>query len=250
MSLNPDALTWTALLGQWMDFAASNTVAPNTPESRAWADSVTDVITLQALTFALRELSRVPAEDRGVARERAAWLIERHAGHLDEVWRGIEMPLAMLDMLTDVRRALDRSVYAGSIELIHASDQPGVMPELDPPDDATWLAVMQPGTLIMPGEPIAWWIGPTPLSTRDVRAEPIAVPRQVYRQTDEAGMIARDVIQPIDAASPPGLPLLVPLRADGETIGRFTLDPETWEARQRAALSTPVIDIDVRDDDG
>ena len=36
-----------------------------------------------------------------------------------------------------------------------------------------------------------------------------------------------------------GLPLLVPLLDDGETIGHFTVEATEWEARQRAAWPKP-----------
>jgi hypothetical protein len=229
-----------------MDFARASLAAPDDAEGRAWRDSVTDVITLQAVTFALRDLGQVAAEERSVARERATWLIERHAGHLDEVWRGIEMPPTMLDMLTDARIALERSVYAGAVELIWSDNLPTVVPAFDLPADADWLVVMQPGTIVMTGEPIAWWIGGAGLHLEGALREANDRPRQVYRRIDGAGMIAGDIVQPIDEESPAGLPLLVPLRADGEDLGAFTMDAEEWLDRQRSAMSGDVIAVDDR----
>jgi len=57
------------------------------------------------------------------------------------------------------------------------------------------------------------------------------------RVFDDAGRIVRDVIAPVDAPMPAGMPLLVPLRLEGRPVGHFTMDAQTWLARQRAAMT-------------
>ncbi|MEM7229953.1 MAG: hypothetical protein AAF432_14185 [Planctomycetota bacterium] len=242
--LHPESLAWTALLGRWMDFARASLALPDDAEGNAWRDSVTDIITLQAVTFALAELSSIPADDRDVSRDRASWLIERHAGNLDTVWRGMPMPEMMLEMLDDAKVALRRSVYAGAVELVYTGSSPMVMEAVGAPGEATWFMIMQPGTIVMPNEPVAWWIDSPGIAIADCSAEPNDRPRQVYRQLNDAGQITGDLVLPVDAASPPGVPLLVPLRAGGESVGSFTMNADDWLARQRAAMTGDEIPVE------
>ena len=117
------------------------------------------------------------------------------------------------------------------------------MPALDEAlleGDMGTLAVAQPGTLIMPGEPVAWWCGFDGSALADAlpncALEQPFLPAQVYRQLGDDGHMERDVILAVTDDPEPGLPLLVPLRQHGEPIGRFTVDAETWERQQRAGL--------------
>ena len=102
---------------------------------------------------------------------------------------------------------------------------------------------MQPGTLALPGSPVAWWTECTLPSTLqaqigaegaglEVRSGP---PVQVYRELDEHGRVLGDLVETLDSL-PAGLPLLVPICLDGESIGRFTVEAEGWAAANDAAL--------------
>jgi hypothetical protein len=75
------------------------------------------------------------------------------------------------------------------------------------------------------------------------RQRAVSMPRQVYRQLDEEGRITRDVVAPLDAELPPGMPLLVPLYEQGRPLGHFTLEAEAWEAQQTAAMAGELIPV-------
>lgn len=246
--LNSEILTWTALLTQWMDFARAALSMPDDAEGECWRESVTSIINLQAVTFALADLMRLEDDDRPLARDRAAVLIREHAGRLDQIWRGRPMPDHLMEMIGDAQSALEVAAYAGAVELCWSGPGAMVMPSVPLGEPVGTLALMQPGTIVMPGEPVAWWVD---RDSREIeRALPrcrrrgsaddeeprAAVPRQVYRQIDDAGRIVRDVLAPITAPAPPGLPLLVPICEGGRPIGHFTVEAEVWEAQQRAAM--------------
>ena len=109
-------------------------------------------------------------------------------------------------------------------------------------DDASQrgtLAVMQPGTIAMPGEPVAWWCGrPAPHidEAAPLERRTATEPLQVYRELDGRGRFVADRIASIEDDLTAGLPLLTPILLDGVRIGRFLQPRDTWLAMQRAAL--------------
>jgi hypothetical protein len=245
--LHPEALTWTALLGKWMDFAKASLALPDDAEGDRWRASVTAVINLQAVTFALADLAQLPQGQRPFGRDRAEVMIRDNAGQLEQIWRGEPMPDELLEIGHDAHRALERSIFAGATELIWAGDEPLVMPAVPVDGEDGTLAVMQPGTIVMPGEPVAWWVerdGALIIEALDgcAQREPL-VPHQVYRQIDESGHITGDLVAPMDAELPAGMPLLVPLYERGRRIGHFTVDAETWLEQQRAAMTGSTIPV-------
>jgi hypothetical protein len=113
------------------------------------------------------------------------------------------------------------------------------------------LAVMPPGTIAMPGEPVCWWCGreapvmlePAPATAETQRTSPPVLilqqnlaPLQVYRELDDRGRFVKDTVAPITDDLLAGLPLLVPILLDGVSIGRFLHARVDWLAMQRAAL--------------
>ncbi|MDY7108979.1 MAG: hypothetical protein SYC29_10125, partial [Planctomycetota bacterium] len=228
MELHPETLTWTALLGTWMDYARASVAAPKDAEGDRWRAAVPAVINLQAVTFALADLARLPVEDRPLARDRAELLIVDNAAKLHELWRGEEMPESLIEISEDARAALERSVFTGAVELVFEGPGTMVMPAAPIDGEEGTLAIMQPGTIVMPGEPVAWWVerdgSPIAQAVPGCRQREVNMPRQVYRQLDEEGRITGDVVAPLDAELPPGMPLLVPLYEQGRPIGHFTLE--------------------------
>lgn len=253
--LRPEILSWTALLGRWMDFAAASLAIPEEADGDRWRASVAPVISLQAVTFALGDLERLDMEDRPYARDTAAVLIRDAAEALGRIWDRAARPALIEEIVRDAPLALEAAVFVGAIELVYApagAEEPMVMPEVPIPNVRGTLAVMQPGTLVMPGEPVAWWVerdgAPIEDALDGCSRRTGGVARQVYRQFGEDGSIVRDVVVPVLADPVPGMPLLVPLSRDGEPIGRFTLDAVEWEKRQRDGLRAalvPVVDAEV-----
>ena len=75
---DPQALTWAAMLGRWVDFARSSVALPDDAEGRKLKASVPDLIQLQAVWFALQHLDDLPPDERALGRDRAGVLITRH----------------------------------------------------------------------------------------------------------------------------------------------------------------------------
>jgi len=246
--LRPESLTWTVLLGRWVEFAKASVALPADDEGARWRGSVAAVINLQAVTFALGDLGRLGSEERALGRDKAEVLIRENAGVLEGVWRGEVMPGSLMELCGDAREALEMSAYAGVVELVWEGPGPMVMPRIEAGKAWGTLAVMQPGTIVMPGEPVAWWVDRDGTVLEGalagcVKHEP-RVPRQVYRQIDENGRITGDMIAALNAEPPAGMPLLVPLFERGRPVGHFTLEAERWEAQQRAAMEGEMIGLE------
>ncbi len=252
-----DPISWIALVARWVEVArASRAIAIGNPRVR---DSIAPLISIEANTAALRELTRVAEQDRAHARALAELSIRSAAGELDRLWRGEEWPEELHDACSAAERALRHAVYAGLEELVVTGDAPFEVPEWSGvptdcdggsagthsgDDDGSrplrgTLAAMQPGTIAMPGEPVAWWCGrPAPrLDPADpLERRSAAEPLQVYRELDDRGRFVADRIASIEDDVAAGLPLLTPLLLDGVRIGRFLQPRESWLAMQRAAL--------------
>jgi hypothetical protein len=107
--LDTDKLTWTVLLGNWIEFARSALVLPDDDAGRAMRDSVVDIITLQAVWFALQHLDELDEDEKALGLARAEVLIERHAGAVTERWRDGQMPEELSMLIADAMDALVKS---------------------------------------------------------------------------------------------------------------------------------------------
>ena len=104
--LHPETLTWTALLAKWMQFAQASLSLPDDAEGDSWRNSVTAVIHLQAVTFALADLNVLSVADRPLACDRAELLINENTQRLQEVWHNQELPESLQEIIRDARLAL------------------------------------------------------------------------------------------------------------------------------------------------
>lgn len=102
--LHPERLTWAVLLGRWVDFARSALALPEDDPGRRLREAVPDIIMLQAVWFALANLSKLDAAERALGLDRAQVLIDKHANALEEIWRGQTMPAALRELIADARR--------------------------------------------------------------------------------------------------------------------------------------------------
>ncbi len=233
------ALTWTALLAHWMEVARAAVSLPEGEEGDRWRRSMAPAITLHAVTFALRDLLALPLEERPVARDRAAILVAEACAALDETWRGEVMPESLQLLRHDASVALDESEWAGAVELVWRGPGELVAPSLVDPaslEEVGTLCVAAPGTILVPGEPVAWWVGRGDLSLDGCERIEVVTPRQVYRVLDDAGRIVRDEVAPMHEDLPSGMPLLTPLLENGVRVGSFVRAGAEWEALQRAAM--------------
>ncbi|MAC18143.1 MAG: hypothetical protein CMJ23_00400 [Phycisphaerae bacterium] len=240
-------ITWTTLLSHWTSLVKASEglvmASPDDPDAHRWRDSITEIVTLQAVTFALGDLEAMAEPDRALARDRADLAVTESAAGLDREWRGVEMPPMLLEIAADARRAVEAAVYTGLRWLVPVGGMHRRMPavDLEVAGVEGTLAVMQPGTLVLPGEPMAWWTERglpkelEALAGRDdyqIRKGP---PVQVYRDLDAEGRVAGDLVASLQDL-PAGLPLLVPVCLDGTPIGRFTVQEAAWAAANDAAF--------------
>ena len=107
--LHPETLTWTALLGKWIEFAQTSVALPKGAEGDRWRASVAPIVNLQAVTFALAELKDLPTADRPLARDKAEILISDNAEKLSELWGEMHLPATLHEIIADARVALTLS---------------------------------------------------------------------------------------------------------------------------------------------
>ncbi len=107
--LYPQRLTWAVLLAQWIEFARSALALPASGEGRRLRESVPDLIMLQAVWFALRDLSQLEPAERALGLDRAEVLVEKHTAALLQRWRHQVLPPQIRDLIGDARAALDKA---------------------------------------------------------------------------------------------------------------------------------------------
>ena len=110
MPLHPETLTWTALLGKWIEFAQASVALPRDDGGDRWRASVAPIVNLQAVTFALAELKDLPSEDRPFALDKAGIIISDNAEKLSELWAETQLPVSLQEIIADARVALTLSV--------------------------------------------------------------------------------------------------------------------------------------------
>jgi hypothetical protein len=106
--LDVPRLTWAAVLGRWVEFSRGAVALPADATGRRMRASVPDIIMVQAVWFALGELNELDAAERAVGLDRAAILIEKHAGALERRWRRPGLPAAVRELIADARARLAR----------------------------------------------------------------------------------------------------------------------------------------------
>lgn len=230
-------LAWAALLGRWIDFAKSSVALPTDGDGGRWRASIVPFIELQAIVWALGELHEIPSADRAVARDRAEVQVRKASAALGSAWRGVPMPEAILELLDDATIALRESIYAGLVELLWPGPGAFEVPEVALGELSGTLAIMPPGSLAMPGEPVAWFTEREAIAIPSCIARPAKRARQVYRELSPDGRFVRDVVAPLEWEIPAGLPMLVAISIAGTPVGRFTTDAATWRELQRGALA-------------
>src|SRR5438093_12308706 len=105
-SLQPEALTWTGLLGQWVKFAQASLALPRDAHGERWRACVPAIINLQAVTFALADLDRVALSEHALAMDKAEILINDNARTIQSAWPDGDLPASLLDIIADARAAL------------------------------------------------------------------------------------------------------------------------------------------------
>ena len=105
-------MTWAVLLGRWIEFARGALALPDDGAGLALRRSVPDIITLQAVWFALQHLDELEHDQRALGVARAQVLIERHERSIQSCWRDEAKPDELNSLIADARAALAKASSA------------------------------------------------------------------------------------------------------------------------------------------
>jgi len=237
----PDPMTWTALLAYWMDLARAARAFDAAPTG-PWQQAMPALITFEALARCLPHIQALPVEERAVALDKAGVLLEARRADVEDAFDMQPDVLAEADASADAAIAAARQSLTWT--LFWEGPGPLRMPEvLGVPARATddgAVAIMAPGTLAVPGTPVAWWQGrDEPMLARGVggcRAVPLLTPLQVWRAYADDGLMVEDRVRCVDDEAPEGaMPLLVPLLVGGSRLEPIVY-PDGWPPRDEATL--------------
>ncbi|MEM6504300.1 MAG: hypothetical protein AAGC44_14000 [Planctomycetota bacterium] len=103
--LGADRLTWAVLLARWTDFARSAVALPEDGGPGLIRQSVTDIITLQAVWFALKQMDDLSDVERALGLDRAGVLIQRHRDAIQTRFNGQPLPEDLQSLIDDVWEA-------------------------------------------------------------------------------------------------------------------------------------------------
>lgn len=90
-----------------MDFARSAVALSDDASGKAMKATVSDVITLQAVWFALQHLEDLDADEQAIGLDRAAILIERSEASIGHHWRDAARPEMIDELIQDAREMLE-----------------------------------------------------------------------------------------------------------------------------------------------
>lgn len=105
--LDADRLTWAVLLARWTDFARSALALSEEGQPGLVRQSVTDIITLQAVWFSLRQMDELSEAEQTVGLDRAGVLINRHTAAIHRRFDDNPLPEDLQSLLDDVKQAYD-----------------------------------------------------------------------------------------------------------------------------------------------
>ena len=99
-------LTWGALLALWTDFARAAAAVPPELDAARWRAAAAPIIGLQAVTFALSDLAKLPPSERPLALDRAELAIRQQTDALQSLWPNEPLPHALQELVSDANLAL------------------------------------------------------------------------------------------------------------------------------------------------
>ena len=217
-SFQPEFVSWAALLGRWMEFAQASAALPKTREGDQWRASVTPMITLQAVTFALSEMEQVEASERLLGWDRGEMLCEDAIDQLDQAW-GPAAPPELIEVVEQAEAALTDVLGRFSLVLVQTQPDVLIMPSIDIIDSVGACTLAAEGTPIMPGSPMGWWADVELDQVRSLQLpgvlQLLRSPVQVWRCRDDQEQFSEDVVTDLGTDCDDGLPLLVPRVLDG-----------------------------------
>ena len=105
-ALPVDTLTWSALLGHWVDVARAALALPDDDAGDRLRASVADIIMLQAVWFALGQWEGLPRDEQALGLNRAQVLIDKHADAIASRWADDPLPAKLTELIDDARNRL------------------------------------------------------------------------------------------------------------------------------------------------
>lgn len=228
---------WTALLAHATHLAQAARVWPEGDSGARMRASVVPLVQLAAVEIAMRSLTDLAPAHRAYARDQADLLTGRASEALRTAWAGEPMPEGLLQCMARARHAVSNAIYAGLRALRRSGSGSFVVPPWPASvhEARGTLALMEPGTVALPGEVVAWWADREDLACAECVVEPLETPVQVYRRFDRNGRFERSVTVALHEELPAGMPMLVPLWVAGEAVGALVREAEAWRALQRGA---------------
>jgi hypothetical protein len=228
---------WTVLIAQAMQMASAARTLPADAAGDRVRRGVPWLVQLMAVELAMDRLAELEPSARPYARDQAELLLQQAGAQLGRIWHAEPMPDFMLESMERSRAALSRSLYAGLSGLRWEGSEPMIVPAWTDAvrDPGGTLAVMEPGTVALPGECVAWWTERQPLSCPGCACVDLPAPVQVYRVFDQNGRFLHGCHVPLHEPLVAGMPMLVPLWLDAKPVGSLQRDPERWLDMQRRA---------------
>lgn len=222
--------TWAALLGRWLDLARASR-AIDGGDDGPWQRAIVPIITFEAIAAAITQIDRLTPPERAIALDQASLLLDARSADLETAFE--EWP----PMAIAAHEAASEAVSDTHQQFAWTICWEGPGPLAMPPtigvpagrSDEGAVATMLPGTLALPGEPIAWWTGRhEPVLARGLagcQAMPLDGPLQVWRIFDASGLALEDRVCDLAADEPKGgVPLLVASLVDGQRLDAPAID--------------------------
>lgn len=233
-----DPLTWASLLAHWMDLAkAARAINP------AWDRAMPALITFDAITAAMQWIDHLSDEEQAYALDEASVLLEARLHDLEAMFD--ELPAPLSEAAHQARSSIEMARLELVWQIVWEGPEMLTMPHVSgvPASnrDGGSTALMLPGTLALPGSPIAWWTGRhEPMLEQGIagcRAMATTHATQVWRVFNDCGEMVEDRIRIVSDQGPEGgIPLLVPHVVDGAHLELPTL-PAQWPPCDRQRTS-------------
>ncbi len=99
-------VTWTVLLGRWVEFARNALALPKDLNGQRLGDSVPDIIMLQAVWFSLEHVDELNQDARALALDHAAVLIDKHGSAIRLRWPPDSLPELLQQLIGDTKDRL------------------------------------------------------------------------------------------------------------------------------------------------
>ena len=102
-------LTWSALIGRWVEFARSAVALPTDRAGKRMREAVPSIIMLQAVYFAVQHLEELSRDEQALGLDRAELLLDEHRGVIEKLWHGDSPPGELSVLIHDAETAITQA---------------------------------------------------------------------------------------------------------------------------------------------